>query len=254
MNTLIKQYDNVFSDEHCDYCIDLFESHKEDTYQGITMKGFDPKFKKSQDLNLLKLSSIVPEFEDDKSLPSYEHHVDKIILPEIYQGIKDCLIKYMRTCMPVPVRPEANLEGMSDEEVWHLFYSSLSEDKSSILLKHYEKNDGRYNWHVDVGSGSWRSNSRMLVTMWYLNDVEEGGETEFKHQDVSIKPKKGSVVIFPAFATHLHRGKMPLSGDKYIGNMWWVGNNPAVQEELMQYPRHWSAKTILNYGNPNNTK
>ena len=56
--------------------------------------------------------------------------------------------------------------------------------------------------------------------MWYLNDVEEGGETEFWYQKVKIKPKKGTVVMFPTSFTHKHKGHIPISNDKYIVNMW----------------------------------
>ena len=47
----------------------------------------------------------------------------------------------------------------------------------------------------------------------FLNDVEEGGELEFLHQSIRIKPRKGDFVIFLAFFTHLHRGNPPLSDE-----------------------------------------
>ena len=57
----------------------------------------------------------------------------------------------------------------------------------------------------------------MLV---YLNDVEEGGETEFLYQSRRIKPKQGTMVICPASFTHTHRGNPPLKGNKYMINGW----------------------------------
>jgi len=60
----------------------------------------------------------------------------------------------------------------------------------------------------------------MVVGMLYLNDVAKGGETEFLHQQVSLKPKQGTLVVWPAYFTHTHRGKPPLSGRKYIINKW----------------------------------
>jgi len=46
--------------------------------------------------------------------------------------------------------------------------------------------------------------------MVYLNDNFDGGETVFPiFQDV-IKPKKGSLLIFPPLWTYLHRGNPPL--------------------------------------------
>ena len=62
--------------------------------------------------------------------------------------------------------------------------------------------------------------SRVLVCMFYLNDVKEGGETEFYFQKLKVKPTKGSLVIFPTYFTHLHKGHIPISNDKYICNLW----------------------------------
>ena len=60
--------------------------------------------------------------------------------------------------------------------------------------------------------------------MWnlYLNDIEEGGETEFLDQNRRIKAQKGTMVIFPAAWTHVHRGNPPLNKDKYIGTGWYT--------------------------------
>ena len=54
----------------------------------------------------------------------------------------------------------------------------------------------------------------------YLNDVEEGGETEFLYQSRRVKPKRGRLAIWPAQFTHMHRGNPPLSGDKYVITGW----------------------------------
>jgi hypothetical protein len=55
--------------------------------------------------------------------------------------------------------------------------------------------------------------------MWYLNDVNEGGETLF-FEKYSIKPQKGKIVIFPAEWFFQHKGKIPISNDKYIITGW----------------------------------
>jgi hypothetical protein len=59
-----------------------------------------------------------------------------------------------------------------------------------------------------------------MVPMLYLNDVEEGGETEFLYQSMRISPKQGTLVLFPAAFTHTHRGNPPLKGDKYFITSW----------------------------------
>mgnify|MGYP001470085461 CR=1 FL=1 len=86
-------------------------------------------------------------------------------------------------------------------------------------LKMYENNDyDQFKEHVDVGDHA--SARRFLVCFLYLNDVEEGGETEFLYQSRRIKPKQGTMVICPASFTHTHRGNPPLTGDKYMINGW----------------------------------
>jgi hypothetical protein len=81
--------------------------------------------------------------------------------------------------------------------------------------------EGYHVWHYE---NEGRDSRRFAVYTLYLNDVEEGGETEFLHQSLRIKPKKGTIVIFPAGYTHLHRGNPPLSGEKYIVTGWisWI--------------------------------
>ena len=59
--------------------------------------------------------------------------------------------------------------------------------------------------------------------MIYLNDitVENGGATDFLHQNCSFQPTTGTMVMWPATYTHMHRGAF-LTGDipKYIATGW----------------------------------
>jgi hypothetical protein len=76
-----------------------------------------------------------------------------------------------------------------------------------------------YHWHVDGGPGPF--SQRQLVALWYLNDVPgPGGETEFAHQGVKLKPTEGKLALFPPFWTHLHRGVTLQQGVKYIATTW----------------------------------
>ena len=59
-----------------------------------------------------------------------------------------------------------------------------------------------------------------MAFILYLNDVDEGGETEFLYQSRRVKAKAGTVVLWPAAYTHVHRGNPPLSGSKYILTGW----------------------------------
>ena len=82
-----------------------------------------------------------------------------------------------------------------------------------------QKGGGYHIWHHE--QTNLQSMERALVWTIYLNDVEEGGETEFLYQSKRIKAEKGKICIFPAGFTHTHRGNPPLLGDKYICTGWW---------------------------------
>lgn len=79
--------------------------------------------------------------------------------------------------------------------------------------------EGFHQFHIERDT-SFSTKARELVYTVYLNDVEEGGETEFLHQLKRIKPQKGTICIFPAGFTHVHRGNTPYSGEKYILTGW----------------------------------
>jgi prolyl 4-hydroxylase len=72
--------------------------------------------------------------------------------------------------------------------------------------------EDRFDTHVDVLD--YDSARRFLSFMWYLNDVETGGETMF--EDMIIKPKKGTLLIFPPLWMFPHKGNSPISNSKYI--------------------------------------
>ena len=78
--------------------------------------------------------------------------------------------------------------------------------------------EGYHVWHCE--HGDIKTSTRVILVMLYLNDVEEGGETEFLYQSRRIEPKMGRLVFCPAFFTHTHRGNPPLKGSKYMMNGW----------------------------------
>ena len=90
----------------------------------------------------------------------------------------------------------------------------------SMLLQKTEPLQGYHTFHAE--NVAWSNRNRTLTWMIYLNDVEEGGETEFLYQQLKIKPKRNTCVIWPGSFTHLHRGNPPISGTKYILTGWFV--------------------------------
>lgn len=82
------------------------------------------------------------------------------------------------------------------------------------VKKYQPGGEDRFDEHIDVAD--YNSARRYLALLFYLNDVEEGGETNFPFHDIIITPKMGSVLIFPPTWEYPHLGKPPLSGNKYI--------------------------------------
>lgn len=81
-------------------------------------------------------------------------------------------------------------------------------------IQMYPKNQGYFRWHAD--SLGRNARNRVAAMVLYLNDVVQGGETEFFHQDLKIVPKAGSLLLFPAGWNYMHCGHTPESNDKYI--------------------------------------
>tara|TARA_R100000742_G_C4216590_1_gene41515 strand:+ start:19 stop:627 length:609 start_codon:yes stop_codon:yes gene_type:complete len=89
----------------------------------------------------------------------------------------------------------------------------------SMALQKTEPMEGYHTFHCeDLG---WRVRNRVLAWTVYLNDVEEGGETEFLYQQLKIKPKANTAAIWPGGFTYLHRGNPPISETKYILTGWF---------------------------------
>jgi hypothetical protein len=98
-------------------------------------------------------------------------------------------------------------------------YGVRNLEYTTIKIQKTLPTQGYHVWHVEHG-GSFESAWRALVFTVYLNDIEEGGETEFLHQAQRIKPKKGRIVFFPSAFPFVHRGNPPLKDEKYIMTSW----------------------------------
>lgn len=70
----------------------------------------------------------------------------------------------------------------------------------------------QFDTHVDVINHE--TSRRYLSFTWYLNTVDQGGNTIFK--DLMISPKVGSLVVFPPMWMFPHKGEFPISNPKYI--------------------------------------
>jgi prolyl 4-hydroxylase len=91
---------------------------------------------------------------------------------------------------------------------------------ADLVLKRYRPGQGeQFQLHFD---SVYQKADRYLVFLWYLNDVEHGGETAFPQLDVSVRPAAGRLLMFPPYWMYQHEGRAPQSGDKYILSTYLV--------------------------------
>jgi prolyl 4-hydroxylase len=87
----------------------------------------------------------------------------------------------------------------------------------SCQILHYSKNEF-YKPHHD----SSKHYPRIFSAILYLNDVDSGGETYFNRFGLSVSPKEGRLVLFPANYCYLHEAKPPLSNEKVCIVTWFT--------------------------------
>ena len=104
-------------------------------------------------------------------------------------------------------------------EKYHIQYMMKVGIKEPFNIQHYAPNEGYRMWHCERSTS--QSLQRALAWMTYLNDVDDGGETEFHWQQLKVKPVKGKTVIWPTDFTHLHRGITSPTQHKYIVTGWF---------------------------------
>lgn len=124
---------------------------------------------------------------------------DEAFMGYFYKQIDDYLAAYNRRLgltIPVPASPLI----------------------SQMRIKRYVAGSGEaFQPHFDA---IYEVANRYLVFLWYLNDVEEGGETEFCDLGISIPARAGKLLMFPPYWMYQHAGRPPLSGDKYIMSLY----------------------------------
>jgi hypothetical protein len=80
------------------------------------------------------------------------------------------------------------------------------------IKKYDTSGEQRFDTHVDVQDYS--TARRFLSFLFYLNDVDSGGETLF--EGMTIQPRRGRLLVFPPLWMYPHKGCAPISNEKYI--------------------------------------
>ena len=168
----------------CDKIIDFFNENKSLQSKGEVINGVDETKKKSVDI------AVNPK---DLSKPDYQY------LKIYFDHLFNCYSEY-RAQWP--------------------FLNEVFEkvDIGSFNIQMYPP--GGHFSKIHSERTSIKTLHRLFAFMTYLNDDFEDGETLFEHYSLSVKPKKGKTLIWPAEWTHAHKGNVVSNGSKYIITGW----------------------------------
>lgn len=219
MDDFIGVYDDALTAQQCDALVARFEA-SDQVMRGRTGNGVDLAKKDSWDISITGR----PEWNDATQLllATMSRHllayVDRYRM--LVMGSLSPTLAHPDTGVPT-VLSMANFDEVGAPNAEQLVRTLYR--PGAINLQKYQQGSGGYHhWHSEIypQNASCDSLHRVLLWMFYLNDVPDGGETEFLYQDRRIAPKKGRLVIAPAGFTHTHRGNVAKSGDKYIATSW----------------------------------
>ena len=188
---------NDLSDDICDSIINNFEEAPQHWKEGVTISG-PSENKKTLEIHITKMTQDGHKFWGD---------IDKILS----ENLTKALSEYSTFLYNETINPE--VKNSLHNGPYRLV-------DTGYQIQKYIKQTGYYNWHVDSSpsNDTFDTNKRMIAFIWYLNTVDEGGETMFYNG--KIKAEKGKLILFPTTWTYLHRGNMPISHDKYIITGW----------------------------------
>ena len=219
MEDFIGIYDDALTAQQCDAIRARFDASKQ-VARGRTGNGVDVSKKDSFDLTINGL----PEWDD----------VGAVLTQAMAHHLAQYMIKYRMLLIgalsPQVAHPEtgeavtlslANFDEFGTPNVVDLM-QSIYRVGNVNLQKYLQGTGGYHHWHSEIypQNASCETLHRVLLWQFYLNDVEDGGETEFLYQGRKVEARKGRLIIAPAGFTHTHKGHVSRSGDKYIATSW----------------------------------
>ncbi len=219
MDDFIGVYDDALTAQQCEALMKRFDA-SDKVVRGQTGNGVDVVKKDSYDITI----NQHPEWADATSLlvDTMAHHLSAYAerYRMLLMGSLSPTLEHPVTGVPT-VLSMANFDELGRPNIDELL-RVLYRPGTINLQKYLRGSGGYHHWHSEIypQNASCESLHRVLLWMVYLNDVADGGETEFLYQGRKIAPKQGRLVIAPAGFTHTHRGNVAVSGDKYIATSW----------------------------------
>lgn len=221
MSDFVAIYDGVLRKDFCQHLIGKFEESPHRA-KGVSGRGVDLSRKNSTDVTI----SAHPEWEPEigqvmnVTLGAMVAYIRRYVF--FLTGVFKPSFRHPESGEQVDLGPE-NVHLVSDQELAGMIRRFLR--FGHINIQKYDAGEGGYfSWHSEVGirkdDVKCELLHRALFFLYYLNDVDVGGETELFYQRQKVKPRTGRLILSPAGFTHTHRGNMPESGDKYILTSW----------------------------------
>jgi prolyl 4-hydroxylase len=106
-----------------------------------------------------------------------------------------------------------------------------SNNSESLQLLHYDVGQFYQVHHDYIQHQELRiQGPRILTIFLYLNNVTDGGGTNFDHLDITVQPKRGRAVIWPSVLDYppfakdyrtTHQALAVIEGEKYGANAWF---------------------------------
>lgn len=200
MENYLYENKNSLSLELCNHIIYKFEL--ENKNEGVTTSGLNKNVKDTDDFTL-----PCPNTDGWEKWSRINNFLQK----EIEINVKEYL-----NILTNNVEKKNKIENSTAK--FNILTSNFLSN-NTFLIQRYIKNQGRYVYHNDFACNFTTRKYRVITFIFYLNTIDEGGETEF-WGTYKVKPEAGKLILFPATWTFPHRGMMPISSNKYIITGW----------------------------------
>ena len=187
LTDFVRIYDNNLSAKFCGIIINAFETDKEHHIKstiGIPRTP-DPEFRNAIEMNCTKRAAESSE----------------------WAAIMDVLNKHAASSFK-RYKNDLNVSGYPESH----FFNTVTLEQ--WRMHRYDPGVHFYKEHIDAIDV--HTSKRMLQMLYYLNTVEEGGETWFKSIDLKVNPVVGKLAITPSWFGYPHSAITPISNTKYM--------------------------------------